>query len=168
MVCQCVCTYSYYPFFLFSPSTLHLSISTVILYHFFLSLAFISPSVSAIHNTTATDYYIYRQLWVFGISRYCRTRVHPYNLFPVEVTGFNIEKLPRWYTWVFWRFLSYRGTLKSGLFTWTTTTITRTKEPGWDTSTQGSRVVFAKNWIIIIIMLHYYQSPTSSTDNGLF
>jgi len=35
---MCACTYSYYPFFLFSPSTLHLSISAVILYHIFISL----------------------------------------------------------------------------------------------------------------------------------
>lgn len=99
-----VCTYSYYPFF---PLTLPPSSAPRLRRHHNIFPAAtpplapsLSPNVPVAARCTAAavvDYNDYRQLWVFGISRYCcahpRIRVIYFRMRSPRC-GFNIEKLP--------------------------------------------------------------------------
>lgn len=109
-----MCTYSYYPFFfLFSPPFSswprrhHIPFFAPSLLGLYISLSFRRTQ----HYTCNWLLHLSTVMGFWNFSRYCYTRVHPCNLFPVEVTGFNIEKLPCRYTQVLRRFFPYLGEL---------------------------------------------------------
>lgn len=112
-MCQCV-----YLFILslFSLLSVHLVLASPPSYTIFcplsswpLYLPQFPPYTTLYMQLATTSIDSYGFLEFFSLLLY--TRVHPCNLFPVEVTGFNIEKLPCRYTQVLRRFFPYIGEL---------------------------------------------------------